>query len=287
MSYYGTMKSCRANFNDLHFHYLHWSGGDGEEPIVLVHGFNQTAYSWEEFGTMLAQKSKRHVYALTQRGHGLTETDAQQRFSREQMVDDIRAFVEGVVRPRGSRIVLLGMSMGAVHCMLYAKRHSEKLSHLVVVDNAPEIMERGKASIVSLAVMRKWTTFEEAVAEVLMLNPQRTRENIEHRLRHSLKETVDGWVWMLDPNFFLHPRWHTPEDPEVMWGVARSIQTPALFVRGEHSNVVSVEAAERMVRDLRASYACIVNAGHSVAGDNPDALCAAVLEFLQAKKARL
>lgn len=68
---------------------------------------------------------------------------------------------------------------------------------------------------------------------------------------------------------------------EARWGHVESIPCPVLLVRGAESPVFSRESAEALAR--RLGYVCyveIAGAGHTVQGDNPRDLAAAVTSFL-------
>ena len=56
--------------NGLTFHYVDW-GTAGRPPMLLLHGFNQTAHTWDEFCPRVCQDY--HVRAVDQRGHGDTQ----------------------------------------------------------------------------------------------------------------------------------------------------------------------------------------------------------------------
>src|ERR1700722_10428629 len=50
----------------LRFHFLEWGQPDAP-PILLLHGGNQSAHSWDLVS--LALSDRYHVFALDQRGH--------------------------------------------------------------------------------------------------------------------------------------------------------------------------------------------------------------------------
>jgi pimeloyl-ACP methyl ester carboxylesterase len=43
-------------------------GSEGKFPMLLIHGFSQTAHTWDEFAS--AVRDRHHVDAMDQRGHG-------------------------------------------------------------------------------------------------------------------------------------------------------------------------------------------------------------------------
>ena len=55
----------------LTLHYLEWGEPDGE-PLMLVHGFLDLAYSWQPFVAALLASAKRRLRILAPdcRGHG-------------------------------------------------------------------------------------------------------------------------------------------------------------------------------------------------------------------------
>jgi pimeloyl-ACP methyl ester carboxylesterase len=65
------------------------------------------------------------------------------------------------------------------------------------------------------------------------------------------------------------------------WATLRSIKAPTLVLRGEHSTVLDRDVAERMAKELpRGRFVEIPRAVHTLHEDNPDAVLAALREFL-------
>lgn len=65
-------------------------------------------------------------------------------------------------------------------------------------------------------------------------------------------------------------------------GELGSIACPTLVVRGEESFSLTDEDAERVAREIpEASWVSIQGAGHTIQGDNPRDLAAALHEFLR------
>ena len=95
---------------------------------------------------------------------------------------------------------------------------------------------------------------------------------------HSLREQPDGslvWKW--------HPSVKTRRSTGDVdwWKLLRTIATPTLVLRGEHSTVLDRDVAERMVKELpRGRFVEIPRAVHTLHEDNPDAVFAALRHFL-------
>jgi pimeloyl-ACP methyl ester carboxylesterase len=65
------------------------------------------------------------------------------------------------------------------------------------------------------------------------------------------------------------------------WGVVRSITPPTLVLRGESSPILDREVAERMAKDLpHGRFVEIPRAVHTLHEDNPEAVLAALKDFL-------
>lgn len=176
------MSSFFVKINSLRFHALRTSGTVGLQPVLLLHGFNQTAYTWSEFIKTLEETKKFDVVALDQRGHGDSEYSKSGDYAPETMVDD----VEQLRQQLGfERMLVVGFSMGAGVASLYAATHRSRVQRLVLVDYAPRAEDGGVDKLI-FQVSHAWPSFDEAVDQVCLFNPRRTRENIADRLSHSL-----------------------------------------------------------------------------------------------------
>ena len=70
-----------------------WSGASRPpRPILLLHGGNQSAHSWDLVSLHLADRY--HVFALDQRGHGDSEWSRDLDYSVEAKAADALAFIE-------------------------------------------------------------------------------------------------------------------------------------------------------------------------------------------------
>lgn len=256
--------------SDGQFHVLRW--GSGSRVMLLVHGFNQTAHSWEEVGPRLAELGAT-VVAFTQRGHG-DSLRSPGNYSREVMTQDIGAVADVLEL---SSFTLVGMSMGAVHALGFAAEQPSRVERLVVVDYAPQVRSEGVDKI-KLMLGRSWSSFDDAVAEVRLFNPRRSEENIRARLRHTIAERDGRWRWKVDLAFADEGRFQ--QASEDMWAVVERTPGPTLLVRGANSDLLDAETAQEMAQRLPGGELCVIpEAGHSVAGDNPDAFVAEVSAF--------
>jgi pimeloyl-ACP methyl ester carboxylesterase len=257
------------------FHYLD-HGAPAAPAVLLLHGFNQTSHSWDDLAPRLAADGLRAV-ALDQRGHGDSDPARDGDYGRDAMAADAVHLADALAI---DRFAVVGMSMGAVHATLAAVRHPARVLGLVLVDWAPDVEARGVAALAQVAALA-FPSFDAAVAAMHAYNPRRSLDNLRARLRHSMAESADGrWRWKVDAaGLAAHPRFREP--PDIMWRALEQVACPTLLVRGADSDLLTAAAAERVTQTIRGAELCTIPAaGHSVAGDNPDAFYAAAGPFL-------
>jgi len=92
--------------NGLRMHYVDW-GGEGKPPLVMVHGLDRNARTFDHLATRFT--SKYRVIAIDMRGHGDSGWDPQGRY----LVEDHLGDLEGIVQQLKLRnLVLWGNSTG-------------------------------------------------------------------------------------------------------------------------------------------------------------------------------
>ncbi len=261
------------------FHFLEW-GDPAAPPIVLLHGGHQSAHSWDLVSLHLAQHY--HVFALDQRGHGDSEWARDVEYSNHAMALDARAFLDamGLGKP-----VLIGHSMGGRNAMLLTKHDPARLRGLVIVDVGPELSDRGRAAIQGFVQEnQEFEDLEHFVANVRKYDPYRSREHIERTVKYNMLQRADGkFVSKCDstPRRLGIVRPSGPTE-NITLTEAGLFDLPVLLVRGENSNILAADAAERFRDALpRGQLVTVPNSGHNVHGQNTLGFIAAVGDFLR------
>ncbi len=256
--------------NGLRLHVLDW-GGDGRTPLLLLHGFTGHAHAWDTLS--IALQPRFRVLALDQRGHG--ESDPAETYGAVVAFDDI----SGVVSQLGlTSFVLVGLSMGGRNAMYFASRRPDLVQKLVVVDIGPEISKRATEAPAGPPEPESWESIEHAAQHLHRGNPYPGIHYYRWVVSSSLRQRADGalvWAW--------HPSVkERRSQPDVdWWAVLRAITPPTLVLRGEQSPVLDRDVAERMARELpRGRFVEIPRAVHTLHEDNPEAVLAALTEFL-------
>jgi esterase len=267
----------RIRVNGLKLRYLDW-GTTGKPPILFLHGGALTAHTWDL--CCLALRDDYHCLALDQRGHGDSDWAPDADYSLAAQRRDVEAFVVALGL---DRFVLVGMSMGAINGLAYAIEHSATLSALVLIDAGPHVRRPGSRRIRDFVNGGAGPeTLEAIIARAMAFNPRRDPLILRRSLMHNLRRQDDGnWVWKYDRRRFqaMGER-HAEERRRLADGLAR-VFCPTLVVRGGESDVFHDEDAERLAASLSdGRWVRIPGAGHTVQGDNPKDLVAALRDFL-------
>lgn len=275
-------RSCNTVFRHQRFHYLEWGEPDAP-PLVLLHGGNQSAHSWDLVSLSLS--ASHHVYALDQRGHGDSEWSRGAHYGVDEMTEDAAAFIRtlGIARP-----VVVGHSMGGMVTLALACRHPELLRALVVVDIGPEVNEHGTRMIRDFVGRNiEFDDLEEFLDRVERYDPYRPRAHIERTVKYNLIRRADGrYVSKADRRRFA-PRDAGSEGAARLPGAPgladlAGLELPLLIVRGGDSNVLDPQAAERFAAAVPgAELAVVPGCGHNVASQNTPGFLAVLESFLK------
>ena len=253
------------------FHFSEW-GQPGRQRIVLLHGGNQSAHSWDLVSLHLADRY--HVFALDQRGHGDSEWNRELDYSVEAMVGDAAAFIAD---QQLNKPIVFGHSMGGRVTLNLALRHPELAKALVIVDIGPELSPEGGKTILNFVTKNvEFDDIEVFVTNVQKYDPFRTRAHIERTVKYNMLRRIDGkYVSKVDHRRL--PMSHA----ELTLDHVKAIACPVLITRGEQSNILLADAAERFVAALpNGRLVTVPKCGHNVHSGNTKGFLDAVGGFL-------
>jgi esterase len=268
----------QAVLGGMRFHYLDW-GNEDRRPVVFLHGGGLNAHTYDL--VCLALRPDHHCIALDLRGHGDSEWSPVVDYRIETNAADVAAFLDHLALPDP---VLVGMSLGGLTALHYAGDHSMQLAGLVVIDIGPQFQREGSKKIRDfLAAPAEHGSVEDFVRAAKAFNPRRDEVLLRRSLLHNLRRTPRGtWVWKWDPR----PRVATDHEARDrryarLWESVDRIRCPTLVVRGAQSEIFLEADAEALATRLpSARWTTVENAGHTVQGDNPAGLLAALRPFL-------
>jgi pimeloyl-ACP methyl ester carboxylesterase len=168
--------------------------------------------------------------------------------------------------------------MGGRNGIHFAATRPGIVERLVIVDIGPEISRRHTTAPAGPPEPDTWESIEQAAQHLHRGNPYPGIHYYRWVVSHSLRQRPDGaLVWKWHPSV---KERRTPVDLD-WWALLRAIPVPTLVLRGEESPILDRDVAERMARELPLGrFVEIPGAIHTLHEDNPEAVLAALREFL-------
>jgi esterase len=271
-----------VRINDLELHYVAW-GTPGRPPLVLLHGFQSNAHTWDTFSQTLAETY--HVLALDQRGHGDTSWAPGGDYAPEAFIRDIVGFLEHFGLPPAT---LIGHSMGGRHAAMVAADYPAMVRKVVIVDTPAELPPDILAALTDqpesdeVPAPETFASFEEVITNGMAQYPLTPEAELRHANYHNLYRDADGmWRWRWDPTLLIRRRLNRSLRLDL-YAYLQRVQCPALLIRGKESPLLTPEVARKMVRALpQARLIEIAGAAHTVNADNAPEFNAVTAAFLQ------
>ena len=275
--------SRNAVINHLRLHYLEWGDPDAP-PVLVLHGGNQSAHSWDLVSLHLADRY--HVYALDQRGHGDSEWARDSDYASEAMAADALGFLAGHGVPLGQNgPIVMGHSMGGIVTMTLTVQQPEVPRALVIVDSGPRFEAEGTKTIRDFITANvEFDSIDEFVDRVQAYDPFRTREHMQRTARYNLVQRADGkYISKSDRVLHQEGTRRAPASGERFSAdEVQRMSMPALVVRGERSNILAPEAAQAFSQALpQGSLVTVPECGHNVHTQNTLGFLEAIGPFLE------
>lgn len=235
-------------------------------PIVLAHGFTQTARSWHTIERLIEQHEFGPLIALDMPGHGNASLGL-----------DLWASATDIVE-RGGRATYVGYSMGGRIALHAALAHPDHVERLVLIgatagiDDSSQRAQRKSADnaladrIESIGVER---FIDEWLSQALFAGLTSETSQRADRLRN----TASGLASSL--------RLAGTGTQEPLWDRLVEIDVPVLLLAGEQDNKFQTIAEQMQALLPHASVVSIENAGHSVHLEQPAATVDAIVRWLQ------
>ncbi len=240
-----------------------WGNGD---PLVLIHGFTQSAQSWGAVGAALAKDHR--VIAMDAPGHGQSAAVAA----------DLSAGADLMAASVGTAAAWLGYSMGGRYALHVAVRHPDAVDRLVLVSataglDDPEARAARRRADEGLAVKVEREGVARFVEWWLARPLFATLPPDAAAVESRLDNTAAGLASSL--------RLAGTGTQEPLWSVLPQLEMPVLVVAGE-LDAAYLAHGRRLVAGIgaNASLAVIAGAGHACHLERPGAFLDVVLPFL-------
>jgi pyruvate dehydrogenase E2 component (dihydrolipoamide acetyltransferase) len=239
--------------------------GEGDDVIVLVHGFGGDKSSWQFVQEPVAEG--RTVYAIDLPGHGTSDKDVGDG-SLDTLARTLLGFLDGI---DVSAAHLVGHSLGGAVVVAAAALAPERVRSLTLVAPAgfgsPPDIEYLRGF--SRAVSRR--DLKPLLSHLFANDKFVTRQLVDDLLRY---KRIDGVSTALDA--LLATLLHGDEQAIHAMGLLVATDVPAVVVWGGDDRILPVP--DDAALEGRAKLRVVAGAGHMVHVEQPDAVIAAIEE---------
>ncbi|RQM33835.1 alpha/beta fold hydrolase [Rhodococcus ruber] len=270
-------ETTRVTLGDLTFD-VHTAGPVDGTPVVLLHGFPETARSWESVAPQLAEAGLR-VLAPDQRGYSPgARPDVVAAYTVDLLVGDVVGLLDATGLDRAH---LVGHDWGAAVAWQVAAHHPDRITTLTAV-SVPHPAAYGwalredadqQARAAYIKLLR-----QEGKAEHVLLEDDARRLRAMYGDRVS-SESIDEYVRVLSEPGALTAtlNWYRAMTRE--FAELAPVRVPTTYVWSTADSALGRAGAERCGEFVEAPYEFVVldDVSHWVPEEAPDALAKAIL----------
>lgn len=248
------------------------------EPVVLLHGFGESTYSFRHVLPTLAERYR--VIAVDLNGFGYTDRP---RDPAHYTLDGQQRLVLGVLDRLGvERAHFVGHSYGGGLTLWIAAHHPERVRSMVLVDTTLPLYSTAQRT--RLAKLRPFTFL---YLRTVVLHERYVRKSLGAAYADASLATPDVVEAFLDRlriagiDDAYYGLLAKLGEPPALVDLA-TIETPALVVWGREDRRSALRNGERITAALpRARLVVIPDCGHVPMEEKPQELLAAMLPFLE------
>lgn len=250
----------------------------GGEPLLLLHGFFASSYSFREIIPDLARRHR--VVSIDLNGFGFTERPLN---LGDYLPDSQVITIMRVMSQLGiEKFSLVGHSYGGVLGMEMARLHRDRIRNLIMIsppvemDAAPGFLGTAPGLVLGYGMIRG-----------LISNPgpfRRMLGNSYHRKEVLTEQVAEEYrkrlmIEGLYRSFDAFTRMMTAEEkPDLDLGRVRS---PVTVVAGRHDAVVDFESCREFAGRFReARFEALENSGHSAPEEEPERVISLIEQAL-------
>jgi pimeloyl-ACP methyl ester carboxylesterase len=264
-----------SNHGRLQVHYI--EKGQGNQHIILLHGFRAHTYTWRHLMEPLVAAGY-HVWAMDLVGYGLSDKPDHVSYEAEFFIEQIHAFME---YHQLADAHVVGNSMGGGLALNLALMHPEKVKTLTLISALGYPLDLPIYLTIGRHFNKIWVHFlgpsviRMGLHEIVYNKNIVTDEQVE---AYSLPYRFPGGALasLLTLRKF---------DNEILLSLSKNyhqIKQPLLVIWGDHDSLIPVSHYEKFCTDFpQAQRLLISNCGHIAQEEEPKLVTDALLNFLQ------
>ncbi len=245
--------------------------GVGEKCVVLLHGYLESMYVWDDFAPLLTPSVR--VITVDIPGHGISEVKGEVH-TMEMVADVLHEMLKSL---EIERVTMVGHSMGGYVALAFCARYPEQLDGLVLLSSTPnpdtEAKRENRRREIALVRAGKKDALARVAPEAGFAeqNRRRLRSYIDD-LTECVHITEDDGIVAL-----LGGMMERADQNEML----RKSAVPQLFILGKKDGYIPVEVAEEIVANHpQAQVAWLEESGHMGFIEEPEACAEALLKFV-------
>jgi pimeloyl-ACP methyl ester carboxylesterase len=263
----------------LKLHYRDYAGPDDRPPVLCLHGLTRNSRDFEALADRLAGGWR--VITVDFRGRGKSEYDPQPaRYMPPTYAADVLHLLDEI---GVDKAVFVGTSLGGLVTMIVAGFAPQRIAGAVLNDIGPELSAEGISRISDYVGNRVlfagWDEaadkFREKFGEV---HPSYGDDEWLGYARRVCRETEQGVEF--DYDMAIGDAFKVMDDKTAAagnaWPLLKALAgRPVLLLRGERSDLLSAEIAEKMCEIVPdAELVTVPNVGHAPDFAEPESIAA-------------
>jgi len=222
-------------------------------PVLCLAGLTRNSADFDALAIYLSthEKTPRRVLCLDYRGRGNSDYDQNWlNYNPLREADDV---FEGVVAAGLSQVALVGTSRGGMIAMVLAATHPGLMRAVILNDIGPEVDATGlmriKKYIENATAPENWSEAREAIAKIGSRHfPDWDEDELDRQARLIFKQENGKIIRRYDANLIKPMTSINFDQPlPTFWPQFEGLKNlPMLVIRGENSDLLSVETVEKM-----------------------------------------
>ena len=256
------------------------SGPLDGKPVVLLHGFPETAKIWQGTSAILNAQGFR-TFALNQRGYSLgAQPKGRRAYRTSLLVSDVVALIDLIAEP----VYLIGHDWGAVVAWDVAAKVPEKIKHLVTIA-VPHRAAFLRAFIQGNQALKSYYIYLFQLPKL----PEFLFEKVLPISQKLLKSTGmtsaqlnDFQQEMVNENRLTYAlNWYRAAWMDSPTQLFKPIHVPTLFIFGKHDVAISEAGVKLNPQYVKAPYKeVIMDATHWMPVQNAEEMTAHILQHI-------
>jgi len=280
------------------FSYLFFKGRSKNNPIIFFHATGLNAATYLNLLTKIYDNfdGQRSIYAFDQRGHGLSEAEADHKKlkSWRQFSKEAITFLNALGH---ESVELMGHSMGGIVASEIASQLKLKVNNLIMLE---PVLYYAPKEVIKLKI-KKFLQFSDFSASNKSSGARQRRNNfssfdeaVEHFTgramfiswpEESIKSYLKGGLVKREGSFFLScdPAWEAKTFETVTFDTYRFLKKatcPVLIIRGDKETSTFTDEAKKALSKKNNILIEEYNGTHFLPIENVELVSSRVVDFL-------